>query len=361
MKNPKRWFSKGNIATGTLFLVGLMLLMGYVGVQLTSGLVPTQIPENIGTVVTPKYEPPEPNKNNLQLYTFGFMTPVPTQPPQPTQPPLPTQPQSTPPPPPSSCNHVDEIKTDTCNGPCLDREAAICDEKPCESPGIDVGGALDPSGKYNCVYQDVMDFAVYGQKLSDPNCLAACFGKPVIYLYPVIPMLVDVELVIPGRVTVSDPLYPEGGWKNVLAYPNGTLVYQKKTYKELYYESQVDKVNAPDTGVVIPTKDLQMTLASITTKLGLVKHERDEFLEYWLPRLQELNAPYILFSLVDPVEKERTDHVNITPEPMTRIEFLAYFKPQQEPTTTLKPLKLPEKPPERIGFTAVEWGGTIAY
>jgi hypothetical protein len=51
--------------------------------------------------------------------------------------------------------------------------------------------------------------------------------------------------------------------------------------------------------------------------------------------------------------------VNISPKPDTFIEILVYFKPlkQQIP---LAPLILPVTP-KRIGFTAVEWGGTIDF
>jgi len=52
------------------------------------------------------------------------------------------------------------------------------------------------------------------------------------------------------------------------------------------------------------------------------------------------------------------DKVIITPEPDTFIFFLAYFKPLSQPIQ-VKPLMLPLEPPKRVGFTAVEWGGTI--
>jgi hypothetical protein len=60
---------------------------------------------------------------------------------------------------------------------------------------------------------------------------------------------------------------------------------------------------------------------------------------------------------LDEQEKERIDHVEITPKPDTRIEYLFYFKGLQN-FNNIKALELP-KYPQRIGFTEVEWGGTI--
>lgn len=185
-----------------------------------------------------------------------------------------------------------------------------------------------------------------------------CVGKPVIYLYPKKDTLVNVKLNIPGDITESIPLYPAGGWNNVLAHPNGTLEYLGKTYSELYYESTVDKVNPPQKGIVVEKNKLEEELKTLTFKLGLIDKEQQEFLDYWLPRLRELNSPYVFVSVIEPQEKERIDGVSIIPAPDTKIEFLVYFKGFDK-KISVEPLILPVKPPQRIGFTAVEWGGTI--
>ncbi len=185
-----------------------------------------------------------------------------------------------------------------------------------------------------------------------------CYDKPVIYLYPTKEMLVNVKLTIPGTVTVSIPTYPETGWQNVLAHPDGRLEYQGKAYSELYYETAVTKTVKPTTGIVISKQNLQTSLISLTTHLGLLPSEQKEFMEYWLPRLTKLNSPYIFVSVLTKEEKDLVDHVDISPKPDVFIEMLFYFKPLTFPIgpTTLT---LPQKPPQRNGFTAVEWGGTI--
>lgn len=185
-----------------------------------------------------------------------------------------------------------------------------------------------------------------------------CHAKPIVYLYPENPTLVDVLLEIPGIITVSDPQYPAGGWQDVLAQPNGDLWYGEAQYPYLYYEAEVDKVNPPGTGIVIKTTHLEPMFRTILTQYGLNKKEINDFTEYWVPRLQSENKPYVLFSILDPIEKDRIDRVIINPKPETRIEISAYFKLLDAPVA-IAPMALPASPPKREGFVMVEWGGTI--
>ncbi len=185
-----------------------------------------------------------------------------------------------------------------------------------------------------------------------------CIAKPVVYLYPTKDTNIDVSVETVGNIVISDPFYPIGGWKNVMAHPNGFLEYEGKSYRELFYETDVKEINPPKEGLVIKKEDLDFELSEIITRLGLIGEEKKEFLEYWLPRLHELKSPYILFSIMDSEEKERTDKLNILPKPDTLIEFIAYFKVLDGPVS-VSPLTLPAIPPQRVGFTAVEWGGVI--
>jgi hypothetical protein len=184
-----------------------------------------------------------------------------------------------------------------------------------------------------------------------------CIGKPVIYLYPTMPTTVTVRINTTGNIVVSDPKYPQGGWKRILADPDGTLYYQGNKYNELFYETSVTDFQKPETGITIATNQLPMQLNSLLTQLGLIGHEKQEFISYWLPRLTALHAPYIYFSVIDKTAKRAVDNVSITPKPDTQIAFIAYFKPLQKPLANS--LQLP-KIPQRKGFVSVEWGGVIS-
>jgi hypothetical protein len=194
-----------------------------------------------------------------------------------------------------------------------------------------------------------------------------CVAKPVIYLYPEKPTLVEVRVKTAGEIFVSDPQIETfggsapnetNGWNNVLAYPNGKLVYEGKEYRELFYESNVEDIKRPEKGLMLNSENIRVELDKVISKLGLINEEKVEFMDFWIPRLENLKSKYVFFGIIDQDEKDRIDNVYINPKPDTFIEFIAYFAPLEKPYDGKK-LELPSAPPARTGFTAVEWGGTV--
>ncbi len=335
----------------------VMLLVILAGFVLVGGSFnfKNSIPQNAGQPVSIKDITPGPGYKNLQIKDLQGSSPAPT--PAPTSTPVPSG---------NACNYDNGQPAQVNNGvPVTDPTCfcpAIlveCRNKQCVrilNAKVDcpiVGLWTTPGG--NKVY--IKD-PFCGDPYFTPTDGTFCIGKPVIYLYPTKDTLVNVKLNIPGTITQSIPLYPDGGWKNVLAHPNGSLEYQGKTYSELYYESAVDKISPPQKGLVMEKSKLEQELRTLTSKLGLIDKEQQEFLDYWLPKLKQINYPYVFVSVIEPKEKERIDGVNINPVPDTKIEFLAYFKGLDK-KIAVEPLVLPNEPPQRVGFTAVEWGGTI--
>lgn len=309
---------------------------------------------------------PDIARPNLQLYTFPFITVAP----KPTTPPYSAVPSPTISKTPNSpiignyCP-LDDLVPEGSTCRCLDMNAIAC---PVAQPTL--GAPTCPQGEFPfrlppgtgpwfCIKMGSPGLTSPLPPAPPPGCFNSCIAKPVVYLYPTEKTLVDVSVTSIGEVFISDPLYPEGGWKNVEAHPDGTLFYQGKKYTELFYETTVaEKIEMPETGILIERKNIASELRRITTQLGLINHEQEEFLEFWVPLMQKQNAPYIYFSLLPPDVKAKHDTLNISPEPDTRIEFIAYFKPLQK-KIPVAPLDLPETPPARVGFTEVEWGGTI--
>lgn len=211
----------------------------------------------------------------------------------------------------------------------------------------------EETGIYTC------DILCRSTARNQPGSYILCLAKPVIYLYPEKTTKVSVAVQTPGVIYKSIPFYPKEGWQDVIAQPDGDLMYQNKHYSELYYESAVSFTPAVSDGIIIPKSQLENSLSVIIAKLGLKPTERDEFLAYWMPKVSALSGKYILFSVIKPEEKEKVDRVDISPKPDTFIQFIAYFKPLDFPIS-IKPLNLPDSPPKRVGFTAVEWGGSMA-
>lgn len=285
---------------------------------------------------------PEEPKNNLQLY--WFLLPIDSPTPHPLIPPLG-----------NLCSIDDDNGVQvpaTCS--CIDLAVTCKNGVPYNDDGT-VFSINDPNVIYGGPQSDLTTLCK-GSKIA-PGEGRYCIAKPVVYLYPTAPTLVNVRVESLGKVVVSDPLYPEGGWKNVLAYPNGNLSYKGKNYSELFFETEVENMQKPKKGIVLQTSLLNEQLGAIVEQLGLSASEKDEFLQFWIPRLKGLNSPYIFFSLLEKTEKEKLDKLIITPKPDTVIEFIAYFKPLDTDTYG-NSLKLPPTP-KRKGFVSVEWGGIL--
>ena len=175
-------------------------------------------------------------------------------------------------------------------------------------------------------------------------------AKPVIYLYPRTETEVRVRLDYDGRLTCTYPAYADG-W-TVSASPDGTLTDETgQTYRYLYWEGVSETDYDFTTGFCVPGSETAEFLEDALGKLGLNRAEANEFIIYWLPRMQENAYNLIAFQHEAYTESAR---LTITPEPDTLIRVFMAFKPLTAPVD-LAPQTLTA--PERTGFTAVEWGG----
>lgn len=344
-------------AIGNFFVFGILALLIILGITAVGGTPSISSPQS-GTAVQITTPTPGASHNNLQLETFGFTTIAPTsvtaQQPTKTISSRPSQPKPSNSPPASNkpiCQDDDDgvLVPSTCQ--CPDDTLECISTTQYEIFGPDgtllskCNGSVSTCGAQVC---GVAPFTSMGRY---------CVAKPIIYLYPTAPTYVAVQVKTKGKVVVSNPTYPQGGWKNILAFPDGNLQYHKQPYSELFYESSISTFEKPTQGIVIPTAHLTENLNEILGQLGLVGSEKQEFLSFWVPKLQALNSSYIFFSVLSPTAKKAIDNVIITPKPETQIAFIAYFKPINSPNYG-STLQLPPTP-QRIGFTSVEWGGII--
>ena len=177
--------------------------------------------------------------------------------------------------------------------------------------------------------------------------------KPIIYLYPENETELSVNLGKPENITCSYPEY-QNGW-NVIANTDGTLIDKntgRKLYS-LYWEGiQSEPINFEE-GFVVAGKDSIQFLEEKLAILGLTEIEAEEFIVYWLPKLQENEYNYIRFATMDEINKNMPLEFSV--EPDTIIRVLMQFKGLENPID-VQEQKL--ETPERKGFVAVEWGGT---
>lgn len=179
--------------------------------------------------------------------------------------------------------------------------------------------------------------------------------KPVIYLYPTEKTNVRVQLAYDGTLTHTYPSYPNAGW-NVTAAPDGTLWDERgQEYYALFWEGLPrTRWTKPTTGFVVRGAETAAFLEEKLAYLGLNRREANEFMMYWLPRMEGNAYNFIHFAGTD---YEQLAPLTITPTPETLIRVMMLTQPLPTqitvPAQDLRPLhKL------RKGFTAVEWGGS---
>ena len=179
-------------------------------------------------------------------------------------------------------------------------------------------------------------------------------GKPVLYLYPQKTEEVKVQLTLNGTFGCTYPAYGSG-W-DVTASPDGKMVNRAdgKEYSYLFWEGNLNTKYDFGNGFVVKGSDTAAFLQKKLAYLGLTPREYNEFIVYWLPKLQA--NPYNLISFQTSAYTDAAK-LTITPKPdcVLRV-FMAY-----------RPLSSPVSVPEqkltafaRKGFTAVEWGGAQA-
>ena len=180
------------------------------------------------------------------------------------------------------------------------------------------------------------------------------FDKPVIYLYPEQETDVHVEL----ELTTSDlaTTYPkyQNGW-DVTASPDGTLLNKADGthHRYLFWDS----VNARTVfdlsqGFCVAGSDTEQFLRSALTEMGMTESEMNEFIVYWLPRME--HNPYNLITFQSDAYTDSAKlHISPEPDSICRI-FMVYLP--LEHAVEIEPQQFSTF--ERTGFAVMEWGGS---
>ena len=165
--------------------------------------------------------------------------------------------------------------------------------------------------------------------------------KPAIYLYPEEETQVSVTLELDGSLTSTYPDYGDG-W---------TVTATGRTYYCLFWEGIIDRQFDLSAGFCVAGEDTAAFLENALARLGLTEREANEFIIYWLPRME--GNPYNLISFQTDAYTDAAE-LTIAPSPDTLIRVFMTWKGLEQP------VEIPAQEltaPARTGFTAVEWGG----
>ena len=192
-------------------------------------------------------------------------------------------------------------------------------------------------------------------RFTNNDFLPVYMAEPIIYLYPIAAQRVHVEAKPLHSIRASIPRYGTG-W-DVLALPSGELtgVTDRKAYSYLFWEGLSSISPMRQEGFVISQPEVAGFLERMLPRLGLNGRESRDFRDAWLPRFHD--APYYFITFLPRETIDRLAPLVVTPKPDAVIRVLMDFRPLR----TRERVRAPDlpTPPERRGFTVVEWGGIL--
>ena len=182
-------------------------------------------------------------------------------------------------------------------------------------------------------------------------------AKPLIYLYPQQTQKVRVQLDFDGKLTSTYPTYPQDGW-TVTAQPDGTLTdEQGRSYRYLFWEGVADDSWRLENGSFVKAEDARAFLEQSLSRLGLNELEQNDFISYWLPKLQANEESFVHFAAEQYTDRARLT-VSPQPDSVLRVQMLMTGV---DSSNRRQLSALPKQQLQgfaRKGFTLVEWGGT---
>ena len=255
-------------------------------------------------------------------------------------------------------------------------------------------GMADLNKKANSIEQQVSDIRDDVYDIMEQGCTknasanpsdpwydpGLSVDKPNIYVYPDEPMEEKPGLYLYGDQPLqethvsltlhqSDMLYmwPQGtqndktfDW-DVLAAQDGTLYDQSgNEYSYIFWEASGYGEQITDEGFCVKGSETAEFLRDTLKEIGLTPKEYNEFIVYWMPRMQDNAYNIIRFEGLDPddaynqnYELKVTDSEGNPADSMLRVMMVWEAADEY---TELKPQEFETF--ERDGFTVVEWGGS---
>lgn len=192
---------------------------------------------------------------------------------------------------------------------------------------------------------------------ADPNAMC---DKPMIYVYPTAEMgdtNVQIKLDFQGTLTTTYPKYDQANGWNIVASPDGTIKEPSgsREYYGLYWEGTPNKYFEFTEGNMVAGSDTAEFLETSLKTLGLTDKEAQEFIVYWLPKMEGNTYNFIQFQT-----SQYTDiaKLNINPAPDTLIRVFMTYRPY-ESIASYKIQDISKLAVQRSGYTVVEWGGSM--
>lgn len=200
--------------------------------------------------------------------------------------------------------------------------------------------------------ENINNVQAYYRVVSREKCDPNISYKPIIYIYPDKEMDLTIKLKNDKLLTHTYPKY-SGSW-NIHVDTDGNI-YDYKTnrnYYALYWEAFDNSEINMNEGFIVEGKDTVKFLEEKLKYLGLNDREINEFIIYWIDKLENNKYNYIRFRCTEEVNNYMP--LEFSKNPDTLIRIIMDYKPLNE-KINVKKQKLEST--MRNGFTIVEWGG----
>ncbi len=180
-------------------------------------------------------------------------------------------------------------------------------------------------------------------------------GKPVIYLYPESKMDMSVWVNPRGGFSYTEPEYGDG-W-DVTAYPDGHMVNKADglEYPYLFWEGRGGLYSPVETYWVIERAGVGSFLVSTLAQMNFNQTEIADFVEFWLPRMQEDAYYKIGFHGTNVMNQLAPLSLSVKPDNVFRV--LMDYEGLEAWESSKPPARLPRA--NRSGFEVMEWGGVL--
>lgn len=176
--------------------------------------------------------------------------------------------------------------------------------------------------------------------------------KPMIYIYPRNDIDLKIKLINDDKLTHTYPKYVNE-W-NVHVTKDSTIFdYKtKRNYYALYWEGIDNTSIDMNEGFVVKGEQTATFLENKLSYLGLNDREINEFIVYWISKMENNNYNFIRFRTLKEINEYMP--LEFSEKPDTLIRVIMDFKPLNK-KINVKEQKLEKM--QRKGFTIVEWGG----
>lgn len=199
--------------------------------------------------------------------------------------------------------------------------------------------------------KDITKVENYYKYLIVEECDKDMVYKPMIYIYPEKELDLIIKLGNSNLLTSTYPKYNDE-W-NVHVDTDGNIYdYDtNRNYYGLYWEA-IDNTKVDMTeGYVVKGSETISLLEEKLEYLGLNEREINEFIVYWINKIENNNYNFINFRTTEEVNEYMP--LELSENPDTLIRVLVDIVPLEEPFE-VKPQELEKV--ERQGYTVVEWG-----